>query len=325
MAVDRPSAYPEWAQNDVVNPTSGQNNVVAPDAAHKSDGWEFKEKPPRQYFNWLGRQQENWTRYLEAAGCEKIQGMKVTRTSASVWILDGRARGIGGNQDAITLPAPIEKGIGTWAIGNGTGGVAAGVFPWAPDSWIHVFVIKRDSDGVVDAGFDTNLDASALLSNSGFDQYRRVGSAYLVDDVSDYIRMFLHVPDIGFVQHQDMQYDLVGSIPGPGSVASIVMSLAVPPGLELRSECHVRASYGSSTWAIKLWDGFYTAFVPPNGGPLMSGAAGFTEKRWFHLVTDTSQTVYAEAVPPTTGGPVGFNFGCRGYFDTRDMPLSTWY
>lgn len=71
MALAKPTKYPQWAQNtdgtdhDVVNPASGQNNVVEPIAAHKLVGWEFKEKPPRNVFNWLARLTSQWIQYLD--------------------------------------------------------------------------------------------------------------------------------------------------------------------------------------------------------------------------------------------------------------------
>ena len=71
----KPSKIPEWAINDVVNPTSGQNNVVEPSGAIKNLGWDFKEKPPRQYFNWLQRYNYLWCKWVDD-NCD--QGTKTT-------------------------------------------------------------------------------------------------------------------------------------------------------------------------------------------------------------------------------------------------------
>lgn len=46
---------PNWATNDVVDPVSGQPNVVTPPTEKQNNGWAFGEFPPRQWFNWLGR------------------------------------------------------------------------------------------------------------------------------------------------------------------------------------------------------------------------------------------------------------------------------
>jgi hypothetical protein len=67
----KPTKYPDWSvntdgtDNDVVDPTSGQNNVVEPDAGKKLTGWIYTEKPPRQYFNWLGRLTTQWIRWFD--------------------------------------------------------------------------------------------------------------------------------------------------------------------------------------------------------------------------------------------------------------------
>jgi hypothetical protein len=61
----KPTVLPRWALNDIVNATSGENNVVAPPAGYDTLGWDFKEKPPRQYFNWLGRTTHDWLAWLQ--------------------------------------------------------------------------------------------------------------------------------------------------------------------------------------------------------------------------------------------------------------------
>ena len=45
----------------------------------------------------------------------------------------------------------------------------------ASSTWYHVFVIRK-TDGSVDAWFDTSVTATNLLSTSGYNKYRRVGS-----------------------------------------------------------------------------------------------------------------------------------------------------
>lgn len=61
----KPSKIPEWAISDHVDPTSGENNVVEPSAGQKDTGWLFKQKPPRQYFNWLARFTHLWIQFID--------------------------------------------------------------------------------------------------------------------------------------------------------------------------------------------------------------------------------------------------------------------
>ena len=65
MSVTRPSVYPQWASEDVLDPTSGQNNVVTPPSEKMTNGWDLREFPPRQWFNWLGRYTYLWIQYLD--------------------------------------------------------------------------------------------------------------------------------------------------------------------------------------------------------------------------------------------------------------------
>ena len=70
MAIAKPTKIPQWtvnvdgSDNDVADPTSGQNNVVEPPAGKKLLGWDFKEKPPRNWFNWLSRLTAQWFLWL---------------------------------------------------------------------------------------------------------------------------------------------------------------------------------------------------------------------------------------------------------------------
>lgn len=63
--IARPTIYPQWATDDIVDPSSGQNNVVTPPTEKQTDGWDLKEFPPRQWFNWLGRYTYLWIKWLD--------------------------------------------------------------------------------------------------------------------------------------------------------------------------------------------------------------------------------------------------------------------
>lgn len=61
----RPDKFPEWATSDIVDPSSGQNNVIEPTSGKKTTGWLRNEIPPRQFFNWLARKTNQWLEYLD--------------------------------------------------------------------------------------------------------------------------------------------------------------------------------------------------------------------------------------------------------------------
>lgn len=78
MAEPRPAKFPEFARNDVADPTSSVNNVVEPSEAKKDLGHgPLGEFPPRQYMNWLHRLTYKWLKYLdEKAGVTGTFGCK---------------------------------------------------------------------------------------------------------------------------------------------------------------------------------------------------------------------------------------------------------
>lgn len=56
----RPTKKPRWASTLVANGPGGSNNVEEPSEAKKDLGWNYQEKPPREYFNWLSSVTNNW-------------------------------------------------------------------------------------------------------------------------------------------------------------------------------------------------------------------------------------------------------------------------
>lgn len=63
--LDKPTTLPKFAELDQIDPTSGENNVVAPIPTKQNYGWTFKEKPPRQHFNWLHRWTYRWLKWTD--------------------------------------------------------------------------------------------------------------------------------------------------------------------------------------------------------------------------------------------------------------------
>ena len=74
---------------------------------------------------------------------------------------------------SLNLATEITKQIdATWAAGDDAGGLFSGTV--AADTTYHVFLILKDSDGSIDAGFDTSLTAANIPA--GYTAYRRIGS-----------------------------------------------------------------------------------------------------------------------------------------------------
>lgn len=78
------------------------------------------------------------------------------------------------NSEFIDLASALTKQIdANWVAGNNAGGFPS-TLTLSADTWYAVFVIKH-ADGTVDAGFDTSITATNLLSDSGYSFYRRIG------------------------------------------------------------------------------------------------------------------------------------------------------
>lgn len=72
----------------------------------------------------------------------------------------------------MTLAAGITKRLdAAWSAGTGNGGLFSG--SKAPDTWYAVHIIRKDTDGTLDAGFDTS--ATAANKPAGYSNYRRRG------------------------------------------------------------------------------------------------------------------------------------------------------
>lgn len=73
----------------------------------------------------------------------------------------------------MTLASTMTKRIdAAWAAGSGEGGLFTGTV--ANATWYHVFLIRKISDGSIDAGFDTSVTAGNIPT--GYAAYRYLGS-----------------------------------------------------------------------------------------------------------------------------------------------------
>lgn len=80
-----------------------------------------------------------------------------------------------------------------WVAGSAAGGFPSGLALTA-DTWYHHFVIKDVTGGTVDAGFDSSLTATNLLTDaSDYTLFRRVGS--VLTDSSSNILAFTQLAD----------------------------------------------------------------------------------------------------------------------------------
>jgi hypothetical protein len=152
----RPSKFPDFARNDVYDPTSGQLNVVEPSEGKKDAGWAYNEKPPRQYFNWMHRLTSQWLRYLDEQNTESIeipcllQGFTADKAITLTYIRKG-------NMGFLHIPTTFDASTTT----NLRITTVTGVFPFTPLSAVYIPCTVLDNEehavGTIFIGDNTQL------------------------------------------------------------------------------------------------------------------------------------------------------------------------
>lgn len=113
----RPDKFPRWASNDVVDATTGQNNVVEPPDSRKDAGWAYQEKPPRNWVNWLWRKAHDWLVHLDertnSLGTvpQVPASMVVTVNSGFLDMIGGIRKNIAATNLTITAPSANSKNV----------------------------------------------------------------------------------------------------------------------------------------------------------------------------------------------------------------------
>jgi len=155
--------------------------------------------------------------------------------------------------DTMMQRAEITKQIDSnWSAGDDAGGFPSGL-SLSTDTWYHVFIIE-DGSGTVDAGFDTDVAASNLLSDSSYTNYRRIGSV-LTDGTSNII---------GFTQRGDefLWSDPPEDHDASTSTTAANVALSVPTGVTVRAMMNVSLADGSSSNVVNIYSPDVTAEAP---------------------------------------------------------------
>lgn len=128
----------------------------------------------------------------------------------------------------LTLSSAITKQIdAAWSAGDAAGGLFSGSV--SADTTYHLFVIEKDSDGSIDAGFDTSLTAANIPA--GYTAYRRVAS-FITDGSSNLIgfNAFEIMGGAVRVDYDEMIIDVSDTTP---DTAGTDVAMSVPSGVNL--------------------------------------------------------------------------------------------
>ena len=102
----------------------------------------------------------------------------------------------------LALTSAFVKEIdAAWAAGTAAGGLFTGTV--AASTWYHVFLIRKDSDGSLDAGFDASVTAANIPA--GYTAYCRLGS--VVTDASSNVVPFHQVKDMVYWKSPALDLD----------------------------------------------------------------------------------------------------------------------
>jgi hypothetical protein len=182
----------------------------------------------------------------------------------------------------MSLSATLTKQIdATFAAGDDTGGMFTGSV--SSNTWYHVFLIRKDADGTIDAGFDTSVSAANIPS--GYTAYRRLGS--VLTNGSSNIRGFTQSGKLFLWDDPIEDVDVTN----PGTSA-VLRTMSVPSGVKVRAIFTVHNYSGSG--------GTYVS--PPDvddESPSTTNAPGYMTENppdhlastYMHMLTDTSSRI----------------------------------
>lgn len=166
------------------------------------------------------------------------------------------------NTYMLKLATAITKQVdATWAVGDDAGGLFSGTV--AVDTTYHIFIIRKDTDGSIDAGFDTSITAANIPT--GYTAYRRIAS--LITNPSSNFSIFTQIGD-QFLWAVP-KYDIDDANPG---TSAVLFQATIPEGLNLIT--HMRVWMQDTDTA-----GNSVLFSSPleiDSNPSLSGSPGTT-------------------------------------------------
>jgi hypothetical protein len=207
----------------------------------------------------------------------------------------------------MTLAAVLTKRLDAeWAAGDDAGGIFTGSV--GNTTWYHVFLIRKDSDGTIDAGFDTSI--TAANKPAGYSNYRRLGS--VLTDGSANILPFFQVGD-EFRWVTGIK-DVTTTNPGTNAVTRV---LSTPLGVRTLAIIYAgQTNTGGTGILIFLISSMDQADTSPVWNTISCGVyANNSVMMQMTVLTDTSSQVRSRL--NTSGATDDFHITTIGYVDYR--------
>jgi hypothetical protein len=229
-----------------------------------------------------------------------------TDANNDVDIAAGLARDSSNTFD-MSLTSTLTKRLdAAWAAGTNQGGLDTGAE--AASTWYHVWLIRKDSDGSIDALFSTSVSAPTMPS--GYTAKRRIGSVR--NDASSNLLAFTQVGDSFLLASAPADVQSTTQ-----STTAVLYALSVPLGVKvfaLISSVTLSSSGTASIWYTSpdQTDEAPTLASPYRGNQTAVNAvvAGFDD---FSIRTNASSQIRVRSTVLLTN----LDIRTRGWIDRR--------
>ena len=182
----------------------------------------------------------------------------------------------------------------TWAAGSAAGGLFTGTV--AASTWYHCFIIRKDDDGSIDAGFDTSVTAANIPA--GYTYYRRVGA--IVTDSTPDIRKFVQVGDMFYWKSptEDMDDATVGTT--AQDIALTAGNAGVPPSRSIECWANVYNTASGAEVYIRSSITDFADLAPAIDGAPLNSIMGTGSRYMGPFITNTDSELNFRADTTTT-------------------------
>lgn len=190
--------------------------------------------------------------------------VNATTPNTDIDIEAGRARDSTDTVDLI-LAAGMTKRLqasGAWSAGAGGNALFAGAK--AANTWYHAFMIRKDSDGTIDFGFDTSLVAANRPA--GYGKFVRLKGRAVKTDASGNIIPFINIGNS--MEWKTLQRDMQLTNATPGSTT---VTISVPPGVRSRARVYAAIAGEVPVIYVRSPEANAAAIAGPQGAAFAGG------------------------------------------------------
>lgn len=227
----------------------------------------------------------------------------VTDAAHDIDIAVGECRDSGDAFDMVLAATLVKQIDAAFVAGTNAGGLFTGAV--AAGTWYHVFLIRKISNGQIDAGFDTSVSAANIPA--GWSAYRRLGA--VLTDGSANILGFTRVGE-HFIWNDPIE-DVADTNFGTADVPQLV-ALSVPPGVRVRANIRANTTGTASSSFVLFTPGVGDG--PPEGvstnpGSDLNPNTNVIDNLWI----ETNESSQISVTSSTTNGNLYIR--TRGYVD----------